>query len=361
MKFEGTRTATHSTAPTWARDVIRSRACEVAVAWGGTDDTRDWRIADRELRGNARDRSGLDAHEMSWLRVAEKLQIWKPLGMVSMIDYMERVLGYKPRTGQERLRVARALADLPQISEALAKHDLKFSPARELCRVATPQTEAAWLERAAGKNTREIEEMVAGRQPGDLPDDPPDPDLEMHMLQVEVSGATYALYRQTRLAANDENGTNLAEDTFVARLCTVFLEAVASDARAIQAQDSGLDGAEATTDGFVAGGVFMGRAKYQIATIICERCDQGWQEGRAHGSQSMRRPWNARGATLSTSVRSRVMRRSARTRTFRPRRSVSCGGATAAGVRHRAVVRHAASRSITSFRARRAARMIRAT
>jgi hypothetical protein len=279
MKFEGTWTAAHSRAPTWARDVIGSRACEVAAAFGGTEEVRDWRVVDRELRGNARDRSRLDAHEMTWLRVAERLQIWKPLGMVSMLDYMERAMGYKPRAAQERLRVARALADLPLIAEALERDEMKFSPARELCRVATRQTEAAWLERAKDKTMREIEEMVAGRQPGDLPDDPPDPDLRMHTLQVEVTGATYALYRQTRLAANDENGTNLPEDTFVARLCTVFLETLASGAKAMQANTSDPDSAAAETQGFVPGGWFMGRAKYQIATMICERCDQGCQEG----------------------------------------------------------------------------------
>jgi hypothetical protein len=277
MKFEGTWTAARSAAPAWARDVIRSRACESTVTWGESEDVKDWRMADRELRGNARDRAALDAHEMTWLRVAERLQIWKPLGMVSMMDYMERALGYKPRTAQERLRVARALAELPRISEALARAEMKFSPARELCRVATRATEAAWLDRAAGKNMREIEEMVAGRQPGDLPDDPPDPDLAMRMLQIEVSGSTYALFCQARQVANDENGTNLEEDTFVARLCTVFLEATASDAKLLHETTHASDGDE--KEGFVPGGVFMGRAKYQIASIVCERCGQGWQEG----------------------------------------------------------------------------------
>jgi hypothetical protein len=33
--------------------------------------------------------------------------------MVSMLDYLERVLGYAPRTAQDRLRVARA-PDFPR-------------------------------------------------------------------------------------------------------------------------------------------------------------------------------------------------------------------------------------------------------
>jgi hypothetical protein len=94
--------------------------------------------------------------------------------MVSALDYLERVLGYAPRTAQDRLRVARALGALPQMTNALAAGQLAFSAVRELTRVATPATEAAWSAAAVGKNLREIEELVAHHRPGDGPDDPPD-------------------------------------------------------------------------------------------------------------------------------------------------------------------------------------------
>src|SRR6185295_3179074 len=106
-----------------------------------------------------------------WLREAEALQIWRPLGMVSALDYLERVLGYAPRTAQDRLRVARALGDLPRLEAAFASGRFAFSAVRELTRVATPSTESAWLHAAAGKNLRQIEELVAHRKPGDGPDD----------------------------------------------------------------------------------------------------------------------------------------------------------------------------------------------
>src|SRR5665647_3757359 len=68
----------------------------------------DWREVHGHLHHNARQRAALDANEAFWLREAERLQIWRPLGMVSILDYMERVLGHAPRTAQDRLRVARA-------------------------------------------------------------------------------------------------------------------------------------------------------------------------------------------------------------------------------------------------------------
>src|SRR4051812_30745410 len=100
----------------------------------------DWIAIDAELRRNANGRAGLDAHEMYWLREAERVQIWRPLGMVSMLDYMDRVLGHTPETARKRLRVARALADLPSLTSALERGDLTLSAVRELTRVASPAT-----------------------------------------------------------------------------------------------------------------------------------------------------------------------------------------------------------------------------
>ncbi|HEX2692277.1 MAG TPA: hypothetical protein VHN14_36965 [Kofleriaceae bacterium] len=73
----------------------------------------NWRTVDRALRAIGKSRAALDADEARWLREAEALQIWRPLGMVSVLDYLERALGYAPRTAQERLRVARASAPSP--------------------------------------------------------------------------------------------------------------------------------------------------------------------------------------------------------------------------------------------------------
>lgn len=126
----------------------------------------DWQSVDRALRAIARRKAALDAEEARWLREAEALQIWRQLGMVSALDYMERVLGYGPRAGQDRLRVARALGTLPRLTDALAAGALSFSAVREVTRVATPTTEQAWRDAAVGKNLRQIEELVADHQPG---------------------------------------------------------------------------------------------------------------------------------------------------------------------------------------------------
>src|SRR5262245_11099165 len=95
----------------------------------------DWQIVDRALRRIRRSRSALDAEEMHWLREAVALEVWRPLGMVSIIDYLERTLEYAPRTAQDRVRVACALGVLPQLTAALAGDELSYSAVRELTRV----------------------------------------------------------------------------------------------------------------------------------------------------------------------------------------------------------------------------------
>jgi hypothetical protein len=228
-------------APTWAPDARQS-------------DQLDWKAIDRALRSIRRRRAALDAEEARWMREAERLEIWRPLGMVSMLDYLERVLGHAPRTAQDRLRVARALGDLPQLTAALTAGALTFSAVRELTRVATPATEASWLATATDKTLRQIEDLVADHRPGDRPEDPPAPEARTHGVRFELSAETFALLRQARSVLDDEHGTHVSDDAFVAALCGAVLD--------------GAPRAEPT-----------GRAKFQIAVTVCQRCRQGWQEG----------------------------------------------------------------------------------
>lgn len=213
----------------------------------------DWQSVDRALRSLALHRAKLDAEEAWWLRAAEALQIWRQVGMVSALDYLERVMGYSPRAGQERLRVARALGALPELTSALEGGVLMYSAVRELSRVVTPATEAEWIASARGKNLRQIEDMVSGHCPGARPDDPADPDVRTRVVRLELSAETFALFRQAHGALNEEHGRHLDDDELMNALCSAALD--------------GEPGSEPT-----------GRARHQIAVLVCSRCKQGWQD-----------------------------------------------------------------------------------
>jgi hypothetical protein len=216
-----------------------------------TRTTDDLQTIDRALRDIAHRRAALDADEARWLREAESARLWTALGMVSMLDYMERVLGYSPRAACERLRVSRALGELPVLAEALRHGELSYSALREVTRVATPETEGAWCAAARGQNLRTLEELVATHKRGDFPSDPGDPDLRPRVVRFEVSPATFARLREARAALDTERGERLDDDRFVAALCELAL------------------GEQSPS----------GRARHQIATTVCERCAQGWQTG----------------------------------------------------------------------------------
>jgi hypothetical protein len=206
------------------------------------------------LRTIARRRAGLDAEEARWLREAERCQLWRELGMVNAIDYLERVFGYSPQTARDRLRIARLLDEMPVLTEALAQGQLPYSAVRELSRVVTPSTEQAWCDAALGKNMRQIEDLVRGHQRGDRPEDPVDPEVCSRIVRLELLAETFALYRQAHQLLDEEHGSHLSDDEFIAALCSSVLDRA--------------DPSEPT-----------GRAKFQIALTICKRCHQGWQEG----------------------------------------------------------------------------------
>ena len=238
-----------------AAESVENCGCRTSMMMTAFDEVGDWKTVDRNLRDIAARRAALDADEARWLREAERLQIWRPLGMVSAIDYMERVLGYTPHAALERLRVARSLEGLPLLEAALDAGDLSFSAVRELTRVATLATEAEWRDRALDKNLRQIEELVAGHARGDHPDDPKDPNIEPRTVKLLLLPEVFARLRQVEAVLADEHGGRLDNDALVTALCEAVLGRDASDSAP------------------------TGRAKFQILMTVCSRCKQGHQEG----------------------------------------------------------------------------------
>jgi hypothetical protein len=178
----------------------------------------EWVRVDRKLRSIATRRAALDAEEARLLRYAEELKLWRGYGCASMTEYMERAMGYAPHTATERLRVARLLAELPQIADALEDGHLSHSAVRELSRVAVPETEDAWLEAARGKSLREVEAMVSGHKPGNLPTDETEPRLHRKTITIEVSPETYDLWRKMHALGAEEHGQRLSDDELIASL-----------------------------------------------------------------------------------------------------------------------------------------------
>jgi hypothetical protein len=182
-------------------------------------DNAEWRQVDRRLREYARHRSALDAAESFDLVRAEQLKLYSFFGFVNLYEYMERVLGYGPHTARERMRVARALSTLPETAAALAGGHLTYSGVRELTRVATAETESAWLAAATGLAANQIESLVANHRLGDRPEDPTVPDLRPRVVRIELPPEVYALWRQARMVVAGDRGTEISDADFIETIC----------------------------------------------------------------------------------------------------------------------------------------------
>jgi hypothetical protein len=199
------------------------------------------------LRRIAKRRAALDAEEARWLLIAKRENVHAHLGYGSFAEYVERVLGHERQVAVERLRVAEALEDLPLIKNALATGAACYSAVRELTRFVTADREHEWLEKIENKTMREIEDLVAGRKPGDGPEDRPDPKIVPVVVRLELMPDVYASFLEARRTLQAETGEKLDDNALIAALC---------------------EGRAGSNE----------RAPYQIALTICDHCDRATQD-----------------------------------------------------------------------------------
>ena len=209
----------------------------------------EWVQAHEALSRLARERAAADAEEGRWLLAALRAAAHVHLGFGSFGEYVERLFGYKPRSTQEKLRVAEALEQLPAIAEALESGTLNWSAARELTRVAVPDTEEEWLDVARGKTVHQLESLVAGKNPGDTPAAASHTDARRHVLRFEVTPETLALFREA-MSKLRRAGTPSDDDSALMTMARQVLGGPSEE----------------------------GRASYQIALLVCPECGKGHQQ-----------------------------------------------------------------------------------
>jgi hypothetical protein len=210
----------------------------------------DWVTAHEALSRLARERAAADAEEGRWLLAALRSAAHVHVGFGSFNQYVEHLFGYKPRSTQEKLRVAEALEELPQLARALDGGSLGWSAVRELTRVAVPDTEDEWLALAQGKTVRQLEELVGGKEPGDPPSSPNRPSARARVLRFEVTPETFALFREALRWLRRRGAENLDDDAVLLSMARHVLGHVRED----------------------------GRASYQIALTVCAACGAGQQQ-----------------------------------------------------------------------------------
>lgn len=208
-----------------------------------------WQQAHEALVRLAKARAGLDFDEGERLLEALRARTHERLGFGSFVEYVERLFGYAPRLTHDKLRVAEALEELPELAKALREGVASWSCVRELSRVATHETERAWLQVARGRTVREVERRVSGHRRGSLPSDATCPDAEQHVLRFAVSGEVLATFREAMAQIRRAAGGPLDDDTALLLMARHVLGGPSDE----------------------------GRASYQVELTVCAECQRGKQ------------------------------------------------------------------------------------
>ena len=218
-------------------------------------ETSGWVQAHDAVLRVARERAALERREGVCLLRARRDHVHRHLGYGAFAEYTDRYLGYCSRTTADKLRTAEALEALPALAQAQRDGRLTPSAVRELARVATAETEAAWMKAASGLRVREVERLVSGRARGDRPTDTPRPSLIRHVLRFEVSPETLAAFRDAMRHVSEQTGQHLDDDALLLLIARGILEPAASPPASGAAEHT-----------------HAGRPRYQISVTECPRC-----------------------------------------------------------------------------------------
>ena len=83
-------------------------------------------------------------------------------GFRSCAEWLSWRVGLDVGAAREKVRVARALATLPALAQALARGELSYAKVRALTRVATPETEERLLAIGRAGTAEHVERIVRG-------------------------------------------------------------------------------------------------------------------------------------------------------------------------------------------------------
>lgn len=96
---------------------------------------------------------------LTCIRLFDEAGEWHQQGAVSCAHWLTWRIGLDPGAAREKVRVARALGQLPIIDEALRRGTLSYAKVRALTRIATPEKEALLLEIALHTTGAQLERL----------------------------------------------------------------------------------------------------------------------------------------------------------------------------------------------------------
>ena len=122
-----------------------------------------WRRRSPSWRAIWRRRS---AGGWSWWREFDRRKAYEAWGCISCAYWLSWHCGLDLRSARDKVRVARALEDLPLICEKFAAGRISYSKVRAITRVATPATEEDLVMLAESSTGAQLERIAAAYRRG---------------------------------------------------------------------------------------------------------------------------------------------------------------------------------------------------
>lgn len=115
-------------------------------------------------------------------------EAWGGIGLLSCAHWLSWRTSLSPTASREKVRVARALRELPLVQEAFGAGRLSYSQVRAITRVATPEEQQRWVEAARCSTGGQLEKLVRGvRRARKVDEDAADPELAAWRMRCTKS------------------------------------------------------------------------------------------------------------------------------------------------------------------------------
>ena len=205
------------------------------------------------------------------IRQFDEANAWAEQGAVSWAHWLSWRIGLDLGTAREKVRVARALGQLPAIDQAFAAGKLSYAKVRAITRVATPAKEAALLDLALAATGAQLEKICRGYRAAVVADQPPSAESRS-VRRRELAGGMVKL--ELVLCPDEADLVLRAVDRareVEARDCDDGHQDVSAEERdANSAWPSRPDGVVAMAAGFLAGntGKSNGADRYQVMVHV---------------------------------------------------------------------------------------------
>jgi Domain of unknown function (DUF222)/HNH endonuclease len=131
-------------------------------------------VVERDLLACASRLFALEARFLVLVAAFDRREGWAGDGVRSCAHWLSWRCGISIHASRERVRVARALEQLPRLSEAFGTGRISYSKVRAVTRVATPEDEATWLDLAESGTATHVERISAGCRRALAPDESDD-------------------------------------------------------------------------------------------------------------------------------------------------------------------------------------------